>query len=133
VPVGVRGKTIGVLTVDRLFAPDVDFEEDIRLLKTVASIVGQAVKLHEMVEAEKAAVPEPVEMAATTEEVASADVAAVTDEPAPAETVVKAKASKKSEAAEQPAITEEPATSETPAKPRASKKKVGEEPETPAE
>ena len=55
VPVGVRGKTIGVLTVDRLFAPDVDFEEDIRLLKTVASIVGQAVKLHEMVEAEKAA------------------------------------------------------------------------------
>jgi len=55
VPVGVRGRTIGVLTVDRLFAPDVDFEEDLRLLKTVASIVGQAVKLHEMVEAEKAA------------------------------------------------------------------------------
>jgi Nif-specific regulatory protein len=55
VPVTVRGKTIGVLTVDRLFAPEVDFAEDIRLLKTVASIVGQAVKLHEMVEAEKAA------------------------------------------------------------------------------
>jgi Nif-specific regulatory protein len=55
VPVGVRGKTIGVLTVDKLFAPAVDFEEDIRLLKIVASIVGQAVKLHEMVEAEKAA------------------------------------------------------------------------------
>jgi len=55
VPVGARGTTIGVLTVDKLFAPHVDFEEDIRLLKTVASIVGQAVKLHEMVEAEKAA------------------------------------------------------------------------------
>jgi len=43
VPVGVRGRTIGVLTVDRLFAPAVDFEEDLRRLKTVASIVGQAV------------------------------------------------------------------------------------------
>ncbi|HEY5999112.1 MAG TPA: nif-specific transcriptional activator NifA [bacterium] len=58
VPVAVRGKTIGVLTVDKLFAREVDFEEDIRLLKTVASIVGQAVKLHEMVEAEKAALVE---------------------------------------------------------------------------
>ncbi len=55
VPVAVHGKTIGVLTVDKLFAREVDFEEDIRLLKTVASIVGQAVKLHEMVESGKAA------------------------------------------------------------------------------
>ena len=55
VPVEVHGKPIGVLTVDKLFAPEVDFEEDIRLLKTVASIVGQAVKLHEMIEAGKAA------------------------------------------------------------------------------
>jgi Nif-specific regulatory protein len=55
VPVEVHGKTIGVLTVDKLFAREVDFEEDIRLLKTVASIVGQAVKLHEMIEAGKAA------------------------------------------------------------------------------
>jgi Nif-specific regulatory protein len=58
VPVEVRGKVIGVLTVDKLFAPDVAFEEDIRLLRTVASAVGQAVKLHEMVEAEKAALVE---------------------------------------------------------------------------
>jgi Nif-specific regulatory protein len=55
VPVGVHARTIGVLTVDKLFAREVDFEEDIRLLKTVASIVGQAVTLHEMIEAGKAA------------------------------------------------------------------------------
>ena len=53
VPVKVRNKPIGVLSVDRLFSLNVDYEEDVRLLNIVASIIGQAVVLHRMIEAEK--------------------------------------------------------------------------------
>lgn len=54
VPVMVRKQMIGVLSVDRLFSSKVDLDEDVRLLKIVASIIGQAVKLHDMVEEAKA-------------------------------------------------------------------------------
>ena len=53
VPVKVRNKVIGVLSVDRLFPVKVDYEEDVRLLNIVASIIGQAVILHDMIEADK--------------------------------------------------------------------------------
>jgi len=53
VPVKVRNKVIGVLSVDRLFSVTVNCEEDVRLLNIVASIIGQAAMLHRMVEAEK--------------------------------------------------------------------------------
>ncbi|HEX9860470.1 MAG TPA: nif-specific transcriptional activator NifA [Nitrospirota bacterium] len=53
VPVKVRSKTIGVLSVDRLFSVNVNYEEDVRLLNVVASIIGQTVVLHRMIEAEK--------------------------------------------------------------------------------
>jgi Nif-specific regulatory protein len=53
VPVKVRNKAIGVLSVDRLFPVKVQYEEDVRLLNIVASIIGQAVMLHLMIEADK--------------------------------------------------------------------------------
>jgi len=53
VPVRVRNEVIGVLTVDKLFSANVNYEEDIRLLNIISSIVGQAVMLHNLVQAEK--------------------------------------------------------------------------------
>src|SRR5579871_3344151 len=54
VPVKLRGETLGVLSVDRLFKDsDVSFEEDVRLLAVVASLIAQNLKLHEMIEKEK--------------------------------------------------------------------------------
>ncbi len=53
IPVKVRRTVIGVLSVDRLFSLKVDYQEDVRLLGIVASIIGQAVALNRMVESEK--------------------------------------------------------------------------------
>ncbi len=53
VPIQVQGETLGVLSVDRLFKEDVSFEEDVRLLTVVASLVGQNVLLHRYIEAER--------------------------------------------------------------------------------
>jgi len=53
-PVKIRGETIGVLSVDRLFRfGSSDFEEDVRVLTVVASLIGQAVKLQQTVSREK--------------------------------------------------------------------------------
>jgi len=49
VPVKVRNKVIGVLSVDKLFSVDINYEEDVRLLNVVASIIGQTVMLHQMI------------------------------------------------------------------------------------
>ena len=46
VPVMVKGNPEGVLTVDRLFADDVSFEEDIRFLTVLATLIAQFVTLH---------------------------------------------------------------------------------------
>jgi Nif-specific regulatory protein len=46
VPVVLREKPVGVLTVDRLFGPEVSFEEDIRFLTVVAMLIGQFLNLH---------------------------------------------------------------------------------------
>ncbi|MBI5189048.1 MAG: nif-specific transcriptional activator NifA [Nitrospirae bacterium] len=53
VPVKVNNRVIGVLSVDRLFSLNVNYEEDVRLLNVVASIIGQTVMLHRMIKAEK--------------------------------------------------------------------------------
>ena len=46
VPVVVQGKPEGVLTVDRLFGDDIGFEEDIRFLTVLATLIAQFLTLH---------------------------------------------------------------------------------------
>jgi Nif-specific regulatory protein len=46
VPVVVKGEPEGVLTVDRLFSDDVSFEEDIRFLRILATLIAQFLTLH---------------------------------------------------------------------------------------
>ncbi|MGH7739738.1 MAG: nif-specific transcriptional activator NifA [bacterium] len=53
-PIKVKGETLGVMSVDRLFKDaDVAFDEDVRLLTVVASLIGQNLKIHQMIEKEK--------------------------------------------------------------------------------
>jgi Nif-specific regulatory protein len=59
VPIKFKSEVLGVLSVDRLFgAKGVSFEEDLRLLKIIASLVAQSVKLHLEVEREREAMQE---------------------------------------------------------------------------
>jgi Nif-specific regulatory protein len=54
IPVKLKGETLGVLSVDRLFKDaDISFEEDVRLLTAVAALIAQNLKLHQMIEKEK--------------------------------------------------------------------------------
>jgi len=53
VPIKVGGETIGVLSVDRLFVERVSFEEDVRVLTIVGSLIGQAVNLQQRVAHER--------------------------------------------------------------------------------
>ena len=46
VPVVLAGKTVGVLSVDRLFGSDVSFEEDVRFLTVLAALIAQFLNLH---------------------------------------------------------------------------------------
>jgi Nif-specific regulatory protein len=56
VPVKFKNEVLGVLSVDRLFeSKGVSFEEDVRLLKIIASLIAQSVRLHEEVEKEREA------------------------------------------------------------------------------
>jgi Nif-specific regulatory protein len=56
VPVKFKNETLGVLSVDRLFGEKtLSFEEDIRLLKIIASLIAQSVKLHSEVVREREA------------------------------------------------------------------------------
>ena len=54
VPIKAAGETIGVLSVDRLFAEETSFEEDVRVLTIVASLIGQTVSLQQHVLRERA-------------------------------------------------------------------------------
>ncbi|MDR3553503.1 MAG: sigma 54-interacting transcriptional regulator [Syntrophobacteraceae bacterium] len=49
VPIMLHGKPIGVLNVDRLFGNEVPYEEDIRLLSIVATLIAQFVSLNRQV------------------------------------------------------------------------------------
>ncbi|MFQ5455081.1 MAG: nif-specific transcriptional activator NifA [Nitrospirota bacterium] len=54
IPVKVKGESIGVLSVDHLFSDDdISFEEDIRVLTIISSLIGQAVKICSVVDQEK--------------------------------------------------------------------------------
>ncbi len=53
VPIRLGNKTIGALSVDRLFQENISFEEDIRLLTIISSMVAQAVQIHQLVKEEK--------------------------------------------------------------------------------
>lgn len=46
VPVILAQKPVGVLSVDRLFGKDVSFEEDIRFLSVLATLIAQFLNLH---------------------------------------------------------------------------------------
>ncbi len=54
VPVMVKGNPAGVLTVDRLFGDDVSFEEDIRFLTVLATLIAQFLTLHREIEKKEA-------------------------------------------------------------------------------
>jgi len=54
VPVLVNGQPEGVLTVDRLFGDDVSFEEDIRFLTVLATLIAQFITLHREIEKKEA-------------------------------------------------------------------------------
>lgn len=51
VPIRDRGKTMGVMTIDRgwINVADMRTDEDVRFLKMVANLVGQTVRLHRLV------------------------------------------------------------------------------------
>lgn len=59
VPIKLKGEVLGVLSVDRLFSSKgVSFEKDLRVLKIIASLIAQSVKLYYDVEKEKNALIE---------------------------------------------------------------------------
>jgi len=49
VPVILMEEPVGVLTVDRLFGPEISFEEDIRFLTVVAMLIAQFLNLHQAI------------------------------------------------------------------------------------
>ncbi|MHB1014699.1 MAG: nif-specific transcriptional activator NifA [Desulfurivibrionaceae bacterium] len=49
VPVMLPEGPVGVLSVDRLFGPEISFEEDIRFLTVVAMLIAQFLRLHKAV------------------------------------------------------------------------------------
>ena len=53
VPVMIQDIPEGVLTVDRFFGDDVSFEEDIRFLSILATLIGQFLTLHREIEKKK--------------------------------------------------------------------------------
>ncbi len=52
VPIKVKGETLGVVSADRIFAQGA-LEEDVRVLAVVASLLGQNLKIHQMISEEK--------------------------------------------------------------------------------
>ncbi|HCZ11921.1 MAG TPA: nif-specific transcriptional activator NifA [Nitrospiraceae bacterium] len=56
VPIKFKNEVLGVLSVDRLFGSKaVSFEEDLRLLKIIASLIAQYVRIHMEIEREREA------------------------------------------------------------------------------
>ncbi len=54
VPIKYGNEVLGVLSVDRLFSSEnISFEEDLRILKIIATLISQTVKLYRQVEQEK--------------------------------------------------------------------------------
>jgi len=53
VPIKTGSTIYGTLSVDRLFSEEVAFEEDVRLLSIIASMIAQGLKIQQMVQDEK--------------------------------------------------------------------------------
>ncbi|NQT29684.1 MAG: sigma 54-interacting transcriptional regulator [Candidatus Saganbacteria bacterium] len=53
VPIKVGNKVIGALSVDHLFKGNISYEEDIKLLTIIASMIGQAVVIRDLAEKDK--------------------------------------------------------------------------------
>ncbi|MEN8262270.1 MAG: nif-specific transcriptional activator NifA [Nitrospirota bacterium] len=49
VPVLLRNEPVGVLTVDRLFAPEVSYEEDVYFITVVATLIAQFIELNKTI------------------------------------------------------------------------------------
>jgi Nif-specific regulatory protein len=63
VPVKFKDEVLGVLSVDRLFSSKgISFEEDLRLLKIISSLIAQSMKLYREVEREREAFIEEKEI-----------------------------------------------------------------------
>ena len=58
VPVLVREKPVGVLSVDRLFGRDISFREDVRFLTVLSTLIAQFITLHEEIERKEARLQE---------------------------------------------------------------------------
>jgi Nif-specific regulatory protein len=58
VPVRLGNETIGALSVERSYGHDVSFDEDIRVLSIIASLIAHAVRLQQFTEEEAALVAE---------------------------------------------------------------------------
>ena len=56
VPIKVGNRVVGALSVDHLFKGDISYEEDVKLLTIIASMVGQAVRIRELAEKDKQAI-----------------------------------------------------------------------------
>lgn len=54
VPVVLQGVVVGVLTVDRLFSSEVSFEEDVRFLTVLSTLIAQFLNLQQVVKKERA-------------------------------------------------------------------------------
>lgn len=62
VPIKFKNEVLGVLSVDRLFGfKGISFEEDLRLLKIIASLIAQSAKLHMELQREREAFTEEKE------------------------------------------------------------------------
>jgi Nif-specific regulatory protein len=53
VPIKIENEVVGTLSVDRLFAEGESFEEDVRLLSIIASMIAQAVRLRQAANEER--------------------------------------------------------------------------------
>lgn len=53
VPVKIGKSIIGALSVDKVFDPDTPLDEDVRFLSIVSSMIGQSVKMRQLIQAEK--------------------------------------------------------------------------------
>lgn len=53
VPIKLGNEVIGALSADRLFSESVSFEEDVRLLSIIASLIAQAVRLRQAAQEER--------------------------------------------------------------------------------
>jgi Nif-specific regulatory protein len=54
VPIRLQGEPVGVLTADRVFGPEVSYEEDVEFLSIVAALIAQLVSINRQVQVREA-------------------------------------------------------------------------------